>query len=237
MIGSEFKAFDDDVERSPPWLVSFGDVTALMLTFFVMLFSMSHLKSERWDDIISLINTSLQPKEVKQPLPTSERNVATVDILGGLSTDYLERILGEKLQRDPILAEARVTGLQEQVVVSIPSDALFLPGSAALSDGAEEALKQITSVMSQIGNHVDIVGHTDPSPIRSGAFRSNWELSLARALRVADVIRLSGYQGGFSAVGMGDSRYRRLDPELSEEERYALSRRVDIVFRAEAGGQ
>lgn len=237
MIGSDFKPFDDEVDRSPVWLVSFGDVTALMLTFFVMLFSMSHLKSERWDDIISLINTSLKPKEIERPLPTSERNVATIDILGGLSTDYLKRILSEKLERDEILSKSRVTGLQEQVVVSIPTDALFRPGSASLSEGAEEALKRMAGVMSQIGNHVDIVGHTDPEPIRNGAFRSNWELSLARALRVAEVIRISGYQGGFSAVGMGDSRYRRLDTRLSEEERYALARRVDIVFRAEAGGQ
>ena len=237
MIDPLARSRDDGVDRSPSWLVSFGDVTALMLTFFVMLFSMSHLKSEKWDDIISLINTSLKPKEIKQPLPASELNVSTIDVLGGLSTDYLSRVLTEKLERDPILRQSTVTPLQEQVVVSVPSDLLFQPDGAALVSGAEEALLRLSGVMGQIGNHVDIVGHTDPTPIRNQAFRSNWELSLARALRVADVVRKSGYQGSFSAVGMGDSRYRHLNEEFSEDERYALARRIDVVFRAEAGGQ
>ena len=132
---------DDGVERSPAWLVSMADVTALMLTFFVMLFSMSHLKSERWNEIISLINTSLQPKEIEEPLPASALNISTIDALSGLSTEYLNRILIEKLERDPILNQARLTALQEQVVVSVPSDLLFEPAGATLVPGAGEAIE------------------------------------------------------------------------------------------------
>ncbi|MDJ0685654.1 MAG: flagellar motor protein MotB [Alphaproteobacteria bacterium] len=228
---------DDGVEPAPPWLISMGDVTALMLTFFVMLFSMSHLKSERWDEIISLINTSIEPSRIEEPPPASDQNISTIVVLGGLSTDYLNRILVEKLDRDPILRQARLTALQEQVSVSLPSDLLFEAGGDTLAPGAFEAISRLSGVMAQIGNHVDIVGHTDPTPARSEIFKTNWELSLGQALKVAETVRQAGYQGDFSAFGMGDSRYRHIDRRLPEEERYALARRIDIVFRAEAGGQ
>ena len=228
---------DDGVEPAPARLISMGDVTALMLTFFVMLFSMSHLKSERWDEIISLINTSIEPNRIEEPAPVSDQNISTIVVLGGLSTDYLNRILEEKLGRDPILSQARLTALQDQVAVSLPSDLLFEPGGDTLAPGAFEAIARLSGVMAQIGNQVDIVGHTDPAPTRSEIFSTNWALSLGQALKVADTVRRAGYEGDFSAYGMGDSRYRHIDARLPEEERYALARRIDIVFRAEAGGQ
>lgn len=238
MIDPGFKSEQKkEVEKSPAWLVSMGDVTALMLTFFVMLFSMSYVKSERWDEIISLLNRSDQPSEIQKPVPTSERAIPSVEVLPGLSTDYLHRVLQEKLSRDPILARARLTPLEAQVVISLPSDALFSPGSDLLSDEAKLAVRELAGVLAQVGNQVEIAGHTDPLPVADGAYPSNWDLSLARALRVATGLTDAGYKGRFSAIGMGDSRFRHLDPRLPEEERYELARRVDVVVRSEAGGQ
>lgn len=227
----------DKIERPPAWMVSMGDVTALMLTFFVMLYSMSYVKSERWDEIISLLNRRMQPAEIQKPIPTSERAIPSVQILPGLSTDYLHRILQEKLSRDPILASARVTPLEEKVVISLPSDAIFSSGSTDLGDDAKLAIRELAGVLSQVGNQLEIVGHTDPLPPADGTFVSNWDLSLARALRVASALTDSGYKGRFAAIGMGDSRFRHLDPKLPEERRYELARRVDIVLLSQAGGQ
>jgi len=238
MIDPGYKSeHHDNVEKSPAWLVSMGDVTALMLTFFVMLYSMSYVKSERWDEIISLLNRRMQPAEINKPTPTSERAIPSIQVLPGLPTDYLHRILQEKLVRDPILASARLTPLEDQVVISLPSDALFTSGSDILSEEAKLAVRELAGVLAQVGNQIEIVGHTDPLPVPEGTYPSNWDLSLARALRVANGLTDAGYKGRFSAIGMGDSRFRHLDAKLPEDRRYELARRVDIVLRSEAGGQ
>ena len=45
------------------WLVTFADVIALLLAFFVMLFSMSNIKTETWNVIISQISSSETPEK------------------------------------------------------------------------------------------------------------------------------------------------------------------------------
>ena len=228
---------EDEMEKPAPWLVSFGDVTALMLTFFVMLFSMSHIPSEKWDTVIALISTRINPEQADRPKPTSELNIASVSLVNALPTAYLNRIFTEKLSRDPVLNAARVTELDGQVVISLPSASLFRPGHAGLLPEANEAIFRLGGVLSQIGNRIDVQGHTDPDPPRANGFDSNWSLSLARALTVSQALEGAGYPGRLTAVGLADSGYRHLDTALSEERRYELARRVDLVILPDADGQ
>ena len=227
----------DATEKPPAWLISMGDVTALMLTFFVMLFSMSYVKSEKWDEVTSLLNRKLQPTDLTKPSPVSEMNIPTVQVLPGLSTDYLHRILSEKLSDDPVLSRAVLTPLEGTMVISLPSDAMFESGKDALSEEAVRAISDLAAVLTLVGNQIEVVGHADPLPPGDGVYQNNWELSLARALKVANILTEAGYTGRFAAVGRGDSRFRHLDPRIPEERRYAMSRRVDVVLYSVAGGQ
>ncbi|MEQ9491139.1 MAG: flagellar motor protein MotB [Alphaproteobacteria bacterium] len=228
----------DKIEPSPPWLVSMGDVTALMLTFFVMLFSMSELKSENYDAVISLISTSTKPSRLEKPQPVSELNVDTTSVLSALSTDYLNQIFRKKMEAEPALAAMKVTALPDQMIISLPSDSLFAPGSSDLASGARDIITAMSSVLAQVGNQVEVVGHTDPMPPEAGAvYPTNWELSLARSVTVANALTNAGYPGRMVTLGMADSRYKHLDRDIPEERRYELARRVDIVILSEAGGQ
>ena len=227
----------DRVERPPAWLVSFGDVSALMLTFFVMLFSMQTIPSEKWEAVVALINTRMNPLDEERPVPTSERNMATVQLVDALPTAYLNRIFSEKLAQDPVLRDARLTELDGRLVISLPSDVLFEAGRATLADDAREAVFRLGGALAQVGNHVQVQGHTDPDPPPDGRFASNWSLSLTRALNVSNALREAGYPGRATALGLADSQFRHLDPAISEARRYALSRRVDIVLLPEADGQ
>jgi len=228
---------EEGAEKPPAWLISMGDVTALMLTFFVMLFSMSYVKSEKWDEVTSLLNRKLQPTDLTKPAPISEMNIPSVQVLPGLSTDYLHRILSEKLAADPILSQAVLTPLESTMVISLPSEAMFDTGQDSLSEEAVRAISDLAAVLILVGNQIEVVGHADPLPPEDGPYANNWELSLARALKVANVLTEAGYTGRFAAIGRGDSRFRHLDPRIPEEKRYALSRRVDVVLYSVAGGQ
>lgn len=233
---------EDEVEKAPIWLVSFGDVTALMLTFFVMLFSMSHLQSEKWDAVIALLSTSQTPKDVEKPKPVSDKNIASVTFYNALPVDYLMRILEEKFARDSILSTAPVTGLDGQVIISLPAQAFFDDGSAELLEAGEEPISRLSGVLLQFGNQVDVQAHTTPeppaAPVDGGTrFQSNWALSLARAKSIALALRNAGYDLRLTVLGLGHSRYRFIDQRLPEPERYRLADRIDIVILPQAGGQ
>ncbi|WP_259783165.1 OmpA/MotB family protein [Aestuariispira ectoiniformans] len=228
---------EDDVEKAPPWLISFGDVTALMLTFFVMLFAMSQVNSEKWDAVISVISTRTKIDTNLKPNPNAEKNISSVEMLPALPPEYLSGILKEKLADDPVLSKAKVSLMDERVIISLPSRTLFLPESSLMTQSAERSLFRLAGVLNKFGNQIVIEGHTDPSPVKTGAFSSNWELSLARALAVSQYLKQAGYPYDLTAMGEGSGKYRFLNSALSEERRYELARRVDIVIYADAGGQ
>ena len=61
-------------------------------------------------------------------------------------------------------------------------------------------------------NDIIIEGHTDPTPVRGGAYRSNWELSIARAVGVVNFFTASG----IDPEADGGRRIRRVPPGLSQ---------------------
>ncbi len=223
------------VERPPPWLVTFADVTALLLAFFVMLFAMSNLQSEKWETIISRISTSERTLEDLVPIPQSDRNVATVRLETALPLEYLANVLEEKLAADDVLNRAMVHRLDDLLVLSLPADVLFPPGEAELTPAARKALFRLGDVISTIGNRIDVRGHADPDPLSDSEFESKWAISLARAIAVANEFKRTGYERKITVLGLGDSRFAHLSPRLPETKRYELARRVDVVIHPTSG--
>src|SRR3546814_20568286 len=64
---------------------------------------------------------------------------------------------------DAVLKDARIHQLDRQLVVSLPSDLLFLPGKAELQPAAREALFRMGGVVATVGNRIDV--HGTPIPI------------------------------------------------------------------------
>lgn len=230
---------EDIVEKAPIWLITFGDVTALMLAFFVMLYSMSHMQSEKWDAVISILATRSDLTQEGRPLPTAERSITRVDFVPAFSTGYLEQILTQSFEADPLMRRIRLTGLDEQLVISLPGDLLFEGlGSHALTAEAEEILGRLNALFNTFGNQIDIHSHTAPSaPPAGSVFRDNWTLSLGRGLVVAQHLNELGYPGDFTVMGLGSSRFLSIDADIPEARRFALARRIDLVISPEARGQ
>lgn len=223
--------------RSPnrAWLVTFTDLTALLLAFFVMLFSMSNIKADKWSDMVSALSQSLTPSSTEEVTSaTAPFNIGTVFRKRSVNLDYLTAILEEALADHPLLRGARLLRLEDRLIIALPSDLLFPEGRATLSDRAEEALFNLGGVLGNIGNQIAVNGHSDPSPPRDKEYSTNWELSLARAISVANSFKRSGYTEDIIAYGYSDSRYSQL-PDLPEEERRELGRRVDIMVLPTAG--
>lgn len=214
------------------WMLSFGDLVSLMLVFFVMLFSMSTLEQEEFQAIVSALSQQFNPSaELTRPKPAVDMDSPKIDVAKAYSLDYLRALVADKMRIDPVLKDVALHKLHDRLVISMPSDALFETGSAKLNDGARDAIFLLGDLLRYMSNRVDVNGHTDPDPINSAAYPSNWELSLSRAITVANELRRSGFNRPVNAFGYAASRFGDLSLTLPAPRRYELSRRVDIVVR------
>lgn len=116
-----------------------------------------------------------------------------------LEKEQLEQQLQQKLEQE---AEEQVQELQEaleleieagqvsveregsKVIIRIQEKGSFSSGSASLAPEFYEVMDKITAVLQDRSGKIIVAGHTDNIPIRTGRFRSNWELSSARAVTV-----------------------------------------------------
>jgi chemotaxis protein MotB len=183
-------------EPPPPsrgWLVIFTDLVSLMLTFFVLLFSMSNLQIDRWEQMIDALSQTLNPSQEKTTVAvTAQYNIATLFRKRAVNLDYLGSVLEDTVAEDPVLQRSQVIRLEDRLVIALPGDLLFAPGRAVLSERARQALFVVGGVLRNVGNQIGVNGHTDPTPPEGDAYKSNWELSLARAVAVSNMLKRVG---------------------------------------------
>lgn len=217
------------------WMITFSDLISLLLAFFVLLFSMYSVKFDRWQSTVDSLSEALNPRRADAVAPfTSPFNIGKVSQKRVIDLDYLATLLQQSLKSDALLAESQIMRRADRLIVAVPGDLLFDPGRAVLSEKARNAIFNLGGILRSLGNQIGVNGHSDPVPLTSSEYASNWELSLARAAAVANSLRRSGYEKDIVAYGFADSRYDEL-PRMNEAERQALARRVDVVVFATAG--
>lgn len=213
------------------WLVTLVDLLALVLAFFVMLFSMNAVQEEEWKPVVASFNKQFhgeRPAVVEKP-QIIQKSYMTERPLGQ-DLDYLYEVIEAKLERDPIFDRATLSAAADRIVLSLPGDLIFTTGSARLSSSASETLFRLAGVIGQFDNTVAVEGHTDPSPVRSGRFVTNWELSMARAISVANELKKAGFDQPLPVMGFGSSRYGLRTAMVPDRKRHAAARRVDVVI-------
>ena len=111
---------------------------------------------------------------------------------------------------------------ENRMIVRLGDQILFDPGKTELKKEGEDALRQVTDVLKEIPNrNFQVAGHTDNIPIKSKRFRSNWDLSTARAVEVVNFMIASGMEPKrLSAAGYADQSpvaAQRHDGEQGQE--------------------
>ena len=218
-----------DAKTDQSWMLIFTDLVSLMLTFFVLLFSMSVVKVDAWNNVVSALSQSLKPSERKaQTEATSRFDISTLSMRTAINLDYLASVLEKTMASDELLKNAQLMRLEDRLVIGLPGDRLFFSDDAVLSLDARKALSNLGGVLRSIGNQIGTNGHTDPKPLKGSQYTSNWELSMGRATAVANALKRSGYKEDIISFGYASGRFMEL-PDLPDEERRVMGRRIDIV--------
>ncbi len=228
-------------ESSNTWLVSFTDVMALMLTFFVLLFSMAEPEQQDWSQITSALQSELNKfYGAPQNRGTQDAvNIDKIDFDEALNISYLASLMETVLSESKFMEEVTLTPQPGQLVISLPRDLLFDLGAAAVKEDGSRALYSLGGSLSRIRNKIEIAGHADPRPVSGGAgqFDSNWDLSMARAASVAAILENVGYEGEVTIHGHSSGRYDDLQGIVEEDLRLDLARRVDIIVMDHDGSK
>ena len=212
------------------WLITFTDLVALMLTFFVLLFSMSQIEQPKWQNLVDAFSTRLDsPHEVKIALPVADLDIEPVERVPATDLDYLDLILRERLLTESQLKTAVTWRQQDRIVISLPAALLFDGDSASLDAEAERVVFVLGDLLRKIDNRVEVAAHVDAGTAGDGA--AALELSLSRAVAVAAMLKRAGYSAGVVTRGHGAAG--RLPAELSLDQRARLEARVDVVVFAD----
>lgn len=226
----------EEVAAERAWLVTFTDLVSLILTFFVLLFSMSNVNVGDWQNIIDSLSRTLRPTPEKiVKAQTATFNIGTIYRRQAIDLNYLSSVIEEGIKDIELLSDTQVMLLEDRLVIALPGDLLFQPGRAEMTERAREAMFVFGGLLGNIDNEIGVNGHTDPAPPAGSEYASNWELSTGRAAAVANALRAAGYKNDIIAFGYAASRYNQL-PRVADETRRALARRVDIVVLPTAVG-
>ncbi|MBW2615683.1 MAG: flagellar motor protein MotB [Deltaproteobacteria bacterium] len=243
-MGKRKKNISAGQEPDPSaWLVTFGDLVMLLLTFFVMLLTMSSIDTKKLKDTFSHFREAPPVLELAasrkiKDLDSFVRKYQNSDGLFVLDQGVVKKLLIPSYKADKN-TEAKIKEFYEKInisddrrgiVLSFQGDILFAPGGAALKKEVFPFLDLISETIESCPNKILITGHTDNIPIRSRLYGSNWELSLYRGLSVLKYFLLEKglSPSRFSVGGYGASR--PLHPNDTPEKR-ALNRRVEIIFK------
>ena len=138
--------------------------------------------------------------------------------------------LAESLHDQIVADEIEVETRGRQIIIRIREKGSFKSGSSEMNEDYFDVLEEISAVLAVKPGKIQVEGHTDNIPIRSARYRSNWELSSARAVSVAhELMRGDDINPRrFEVSGFADTK--PLVANNSRENR-ARNRRVEIVIQ------
>jgi chemotaxis protein MotB len=117
-----------------------------------------------------------------------------------------------------------------RMVIELANDVLFDSGQTAVKPEGQKAIAQVATVLRTIpGRRFQVAGHTDNVPIETSRFRSNWDLSAARAVEVVRLLISHGLKPELvSAAGYGE--FDPISPNDTPAAK-AKNRRIEITLQ------
>jgi len=170
-------------------------------------------------------NESLQPVPDKDSTlsPEVAKEKATpLDVIYDLSQQALTENNLKKFAAIDLIPDTTMR-------IILTGDLLFNQGKADLSQTARQSLQKVATAIKNSPYMINVVGHTDNIPMSSERYNTNWELSVARASRVARFLIEENNMNPNQFVVSGYSSYRPVKPNTDADNR-AVNRRVEIII-------
>ncbi|MFH1369658.1 MAG: OmpA family protein [Elusimicrobiota bacterium] len=205
---------DPPVEgQSSLWLIIYTDMISNLMIFFLMLYCLTWL---------SEADRNLAAASFKETFGGEKGAVlkTLAEIEKGIDkTKDLEDKVKQEFQNVQIS--------EKKITIILPSPVLFDSGKADLKPSTIKNLRDIAEVVRNLPNRVVVEGYTDDIPIQTERFKSNWELSSARAFSVVQYLIEKEKISPNRVSALGYAEFRPSAPNDSESNR-AKNRKIEI---------
>jgi chemotaxis protein MotB len=245
-------------ENHERWLVSYADFITLLFAFFVVMFASS--QGSKASQVSESVRSALDEGRISAVISTAlgrgkhEANKKAVKIDPAVTRETqppatpppppapapkadlakslakLQDNLAPELQSGKVQVRLDDRGL----TISLREAGFFASGDSAVQPSSMAALEKIAAVVADLPNSVRLEGHTDARPIHNPRFRSNWELSSARAIAVLELLETRCHILPARLAVAGYAENAPSDTNDTEEGR-AHNRRVDMVVLSAQG--
>ncbi len=222
-------------EEMPPWMITFSDVMTLMLTFFVLLVSMSTIDSRRKLIALGSIIGTFGFQDASYEVFSKKDTRRTVEP-GPIDSGDLEPL--KELKWEDVDNDINFRSNRFVQILSINSELLFDPDGATLSLAGQQLLDEFMPVLAQVQYPLLLAGHTselrdelglnyEPSDAQQVPDLS-WKISLNRSLAVYQFLISRGMKPEMLRME-AFGKFKAFYPEDTAENR-AKNRRVDIIL-------
>ncbi len=245
---------------APKWMTTFADLMSLLLVLFVLLLTFAKMDVEKYQQLAGSMKNAFGIQYLKKlagvieddggpagvtaktKVPKAVLDLQIDDTLGEeekveeepeeplIEEDNLAETVEAAIAEQISKASANVEEREGEVIVRFPGKFAFPSGEETLTTDFLVALNNLATVIEKSEGDIIIAGHTDDRPIKTEQFRSNWDLSAARANSVVHYLLEYTDVDSSRLAAMGYADSRPLAPNDSPENR-ALNRRVEVIIR------
>jgi chemotaxis protein MotB len=237
-------------ENHERWLVSYADFITLLFAFFVVMFASGQTDKAKAQQVSESVKQALEGGGIAPAIAAilggtvDDRGAGNAQRKGpgGSETKSIPRTEGSVEDLQPALA--KLTSLLKGdidhgklqldlkargLVISLREAAFYASGDDRVLPQSFPMLEKLAGVVKTLPNPMRLEGHTDSVPISNTRFRSNWELSAARSIRMLELLETRFHIPASRMAVAGYADTIPMAPNDSDEGR-AKNRRVDVVL-------
>lgn len=226
------------------WMVTYSDMITLLLIFFIILYSMSEVEKSKFNSLIKSLKNAFAVKTVasaeskkiginvhhkKVPKGQQSKPKKAQTPKDQQKLDQLYKKLQNYIVQHHLTSQMALVDVPRGVQITFRDSILFDLGSAQLKQQAYQVLSDVGGLIKTVNNPISVEGYTDNIPIHQPSkFRSNWELSTARAQSVRRYLQNKAKLNPARLRVVGYGKYHPKVPNDTKAHR-AENRRVNIV--------
>ena len=230
------------------WLVSYADFITLLFAFFVVLYAFAKADQKKQVEVTAAIDTAFRtlgifgdtthkPSKIGHATGADAAQIPMNIVMGEevlaparvrSDLNRIRRDLEQRLSNQVAQHTVSIKMGRDGLVISLREAGFFDSGSATPRAETVPTLRQIAGSLAGSPYDLRVEGHTDDIPIHTAEFDSNWELSSARATRIA---RLFLDMKSISADRLSAAGFAEFHPVATNAtaEGRAENRRVDLL--------
>ncbi|RXJ69589.1 flagellar motor protein MotB [Halarcobacter ebronensis] len=227
----------------PGWLVQFGDLMSLLLTFFILLLSMAVMDKKKVEEYFNIMRKAMGFIEASTDVQTQSESYSTKDSNSqDDNTESIDQVTEDAVQVVTEVVEQMNENIKEQseqiqiekgkneFTLDIPSTVMFEEGEYLISNlNAKRFIAKVARVIRTMPQtySIEIIGHTSSSMYKNDKIpRDNWDLSALRSIEVVKELIKNKIDPAVLKV----SAYASYHPK---SEMAADNRRVEMRFFSE----